>query len=62
MPAVLCIVSSIAWSPSTPAQPWRKPTNVFSGSASPRRTTARMTAFSPGQSPPPVSRPMRGIA
>ncbi len=36
------------------------------GSVSPRgrplRTAARITAFSPGQSPPPVSRPMRAIA
>ena len=28
---------------------------------SPRRTTARMTAFRPGQSPPPVSRPTRAM-
>src|ERR687898_3567444 len=28
----------------------------------PLRTTARMTAFSPGQSPPPVRSPIRAIA
>src|SRR3954471_14171472 len=31
-------------------------------SSSPLRTTARITALSPGQSPPPVSTPMRAMA
>src|SRR5271170_2497731 len=59
MPDVLERVSSVASSSSTPAQPWLKPRKLCSPSASPRRTTARITAFSPGQSPPPVSSPIR---
>ena len=62
MPTVLCRSSSIASSSSTPAQPWRKPRKECSPRARPLRTAARITAFSPGQSPPPVSRPMRVIA
>src|SRR5215467_6701359 len=47
-------------SPSSgPRQPSRKPMNSMSSSALPVRTTARMTAFSPGQSPPPVRTPTR---
>src|SRR3954447_2474605 len=43
--------------PSTrPRQPSRMPTQS-QPSASELRTTARLTAFSPGQSPPPVSKP-----
>ena len=41
-----------------PAQPWRKPTKLWP-LGSPLRTTPRITAFRPGQSPPPVNRPMR---
>ena len=44
---------------SRPRQPWRKPTSLWPYTPSPLRTTARITAFSPGQSPPPVSTPMR---
>src|SRR3954471_8560671 len=43
----------------TPRQPSRKPTSSSPNCSSPLRTTARMTAFSPGQSPPPVSKPTR---
>ena len=43
--------------PSSPANPWRIPTT-----SQPRfiadNTAARMTAFSPGASPPPVSNPI----
>ena len=45
-------------SPSSgPRQPSRKPTNSYPYSATPLRTTARMTALRPGQSPPPVRTP-----
>ena len=43
----------------TPFQPSRNPTRSSPCSTSPLRTTARMTALSPGQSPPPVSSPTR---
>src|SRR5580700_10937189 len=47
-------------SPSSgPRQPSRKPMNSMSCSATPVRTTARITAFRPGQSPPPVRTPTR---
>src|SRR5882762_3075300 len=44
---------------SGPRQPSRKPTNSYLYSGTPLRTIARITAFRPGQSPPPVSTPMR---
>src|SRR5258708_32297126 len=45
-------------SPSSgPRQPSRNPTNSYPYSCTPLRTTARMTAFRPGQSPPPVRTP-----
>ncbi len=47
-------------SPSSgPRHPSRKPMNSISCSATPVRTTARITAFRPGQSPPPVRTPTR---
>src|SRR5690625_368719 len=47
-------------SPSaTPFQPLRKPMMVWPYSPRPCLTTARIAALRPGQSPPPVSRPMR---
>src|SRR5262249_52833213 len=47
-------------SPSSgPRQPSLNPTNSYPYSGIPFRTSARMTAFSPGQSPPPVSTPTR---
>jgi hypothetical protein len=44
---------------SGPFQPSRKPRNSCPCTSTPFRTTARMTAFRPGQSPPPVRTPMR---
>src|SRR5215470_7265881 len=53
-------MSSGTVSPSSgPRQPSRKPMNSYPNSVTPRRTTARITAFRPGQSPPPVSTPTR---
>src|SRR5256886_8118724 len=47
-------------SPSSgPRHPSRNPVNSYPYSCVPRRTSARMTALSPGQSPPPVSTPTR---
>src|SRR6478735_7764106 len=43
----------------TPRHPSRKPTSSSPKAPSPLRTTARMTALRPGQSPPPVSSPTR---
>jgi hypothetical protein len=49
-------------SPSTrPFQPSRTPTTSPPRTMI-RRPVARMTAFSPGQSPPPVSTPTRIVA
>src|SRR5437763_2139512 len=62
MPDVLSWVTS-RWSPlSTPAQPLRKPAISNPWALMPRRTTARITALSPGQSPPPVRMPMRATS
>src|SRR5262249_38427554 len=53
-------MSSGTVSPSSgPRQPARTPRNSSPYSGMPRRTKARMTAFRPGQSPPPVSTPIR---
>src|SRR5580693_6834772 len=47
-------------SPSSgPRHPSRNPTNSRPYSWTPLRTTARITAFKPGQSPPPVRTPTR---
>src|SRR5439155_445622 len=46
-------------SSTTPRQPSVKPINSSLYTRSPLRTTARMTAFRPGQSPPPVRTPTR---
>ena len=43
----------------TPRHPSKKPTISSPWARSPLRTTARITALSPGQSPPPVSMPTR---
>src|SRR3954453_15745366 len=59
MPRVDSIVSSSYSPSSTPCQPSRKPTIASPYSPTPLRTIARITAFSPGQSPPPVSTPIR---
>src|SRR3954463_15766982 len=50
--------STIVSSSRTPRHPSWNPTNVTSRCA-PVRTIARITAFNPGQSPPPVSTPKR---
>src|SRR5947209_5487024 len=46
-------------SSSGPRHPSRNPTSASPYSSTPLRTTARMTALRPGQSPPPVSIPIR---
>ena len=54
--------SFVSWmrrSSSRPRQPSWKPTTVEPYRTSQVRTTALITAFSPGQSPPPVSTPIR---
>src|SRR5690348_9192471 len=53
-------MSSRTVSPSRgPRQPSRKPVKSYPYSWTPLRTIPRMTALSPGQSPPPVSTPTR---
>ena len=53
-------MSSGTVSPSSgPRQPSRKPTNSYPYSWVPLRTMPLITAFRPGQSPPPVSTPTR---
>src|SRR5579871_403146 len=53
-------MSSGTVSPSSgPRHPSRNPTNSRPYSWTPLRTTARITAFKPGQSPPPVRTPTR---
>ena len=59
MPRTWSTPSGVVRFSSGPFQPSRNPTNSKPYSATPLRTTARITAFSPGQSPPPVSTPTR---
>src|SRR5829696_1188771 len=59
MPRTCSMPSGPAMPSIGPRQPSRKPTNSWPYSETPLRTTARMTAFRPGQSPPPVSTPIR---
>src|ERR1700736_1861157 len=59
MPRTACTSSAIVSPSSGPRQPSRNPTNSSPWTWTPLRTTARMTAFRPGQSPPPVRTPMR---
>src|SRR4051794_25640564 len=59
MPRTCGMPSSVVIPSSGPFQPSRKPTNSKPYSLTPLRTTARMTAFRPGQSPPPVRTPTR---
>ena len=59
IPRVDSIVSSSASPSSGPRQPSRKPTISSPCRSMPLRTTARITALRPGQSPPPVSTPNR---
>src|SRR5438067_6160051 len=59
MPLTDSIVSSSQTFSIGPRQPSRNPRIECPWRSMPLRTTARMTAFSPGQSPPPVRTPMR---
>src|SRR4051794_3259201 len=62
MPRVLSRSSSTISPSSTPAQPLRNPTTLLPPAVTALRTTARMTALRPGQSPPPVRIPTRARA
>src|SRR4051795_9127766 len=59
MPRVDSTVSSSWAFSSGPRQPSRKPRMACPWWSMPFRTIARITAFKPGQSPPPVRTPMR---
>src|SRR5687767_15482968 len=52
------VSGAMSQSPRSPAKPWRMPTTSHPRLAD-ERTVVLMTAFRPGASPPPVSRPMR---
>jgi hypothetical protein len=54
------MVSAVVSASTSPRQPFRTPTTSYPR-PNDRRATARMTAFSPGQSPPPVRIPTRFI-
>src|SRR6185436_20760821 len=57
MPEIAAASSAKASRSSTPFQPLRMP-RKRSPNTVPRLTSARMTAFSPGASPPPVNTPI----
>src|SRR3954468_5527273 len=59
IPRVASRLSSIVSFSSTPRQPSRKPITSSPYWSTPLRTIARIAALSPGQSPPPVSTPIR---
>src|SRR5436190_17717923 len=59
IPRVLSRSSSTTSPSRAPAQPLRNPTTLFPPAVTALRTTARMTALRPGQSPPPVRIPTR---
>ena len=59
---MLSSVSSNASSASTPAQPYAEADEAVTVGRGRARTIARITAFSPGQSPPPVSIPILATA
>ncbi len=59
MPRTACTSRGIVSPSSGPRHPSRNPTNSRPYSCTPLRTTARITAFKPGQSPPPVRTPTR---
>src|SRR5262249_8848955 len=59
MPRTAWMSRGIVSPSSGPRQPSRNPTNSRPYSCTPLRTTARITAFRPGQSPPPVRTPTR---
>ena len=58
MPASRATVSSVERFSSTPSHASRNPTTESPKSLIALRVTARITAFRPGQSPPPVSTPI----
>ena len=55
VPRIVSTVSGIVRRSRTPSHASRKPISSSPWVRSPWRTMARITAFSPGQSPPPVS-------
>src|SRR5437588_2502755 len=57
VPRMTATPSGMVAPSSTPFQPSRNPTISSPWTFYPLRTTARITAFRPGQSPPPVSTP-----
>src|SRR3954452_7131799 len=59
MPRVTATSSGIVRFSSCPFQPSRNPRNSWPYVSLPFRTAARITALRPGQSPPPVSIPIR---
>src|SRR3954454_12473676 len=59
IPRVDSRVSSVVWFSRTPRQPSRKPMMAQPWWSTPLRTIALIAAFKPGQSPPPVSTPIR---
>ena len=59
IPRVAGISNFMVRPSSGPRQPSRKPRNSYPYSLTPLRTAARITAFKPGQSPPPVKIPIR---
>src|SRR5260370_6196092 len=61
IPEVVSSVSGIVTSSRTPRHPSINPTNSSPWCRIPLRTAARITAFNPGQSPPPVNIPTRII-
>src|SRR3954454_17604555 len=61
MPDVLLRSSSTVLPSITPAQPERNPTASVPWTLTALRTTPRMTALRPGQSPPPVRMPTRAM-
>ena len=60
MPEISRGPSGSSWSSTSPRQPARTPMTSWPRSSE-RRATARITAFSPGQSPPPVRTPTRTV-
>ena len=59
MPRTAWMSRGIVSPSSGPRHPSRNPTNSSPYSCTPLRTTARITALRPGQSPPPVRTPTR---
>src|ERR1700734_3462676 len=59
IPRTACTSRGMVSPSRGPRHPSRNPTNSYPNSWDPRRTSARITAFNPGQSPPPVSTPTR---